>query len=170
MGLKLGMAFKFCISVSKEFRLKFRNYEALFLTFLEVTEKKKVHEAFLVLNKVKFKTLNNWLWCFEKHQKIKVYSRLDRGSTKHLFTRTTFDKKIGAKSRTLVKLDSTKKIGFLLLYISWLLFPKFNFWQEYLALGSIFDQTWDFTNILYFLKILNDWTTCGATWMPSFLY
>ena len=41
------MTFKFCISVSKEFRLKFRNYEALFLTFLDVTDKKKVHEAFL---------------------------------------------------------------------------------------------------------------------------
>ena len=106
------MAFKFCISVSKEFRLKFRNYEALFLTFLEVTEKKKVHEAFLVLNKVKFKTLNNWLWCFEKHQKIKVYSRLDRGRTKHLFINTNLGKKIGTKSNNLVTLDSTKKIDF----------------------------------------------------------
>lgn len=127
----------------------------------------------MALDKVKFTTLTQLssfiflieigkkLWSFEKHQKAEVYSRLDRCMTKYLLINTTFGKKFGTKSKNLVKLDSANRIRFLLLCISWLLFPKFNFWKQYLELGSIFNQTWDFANALYFLKILSDLATCG---------
>ena len=73
LGLKLDMNFKFCTSVSKEFKLKFRNYEAFFPTFLEVTAKKMVQEVFLVLNKLKFRTLtqlSSFIFLIENGSKL----------------------------------------------------------------------------------------------------
>ena len=52
------------------------------------------------------------------------------------------------------KLDSTKKVSYLLLRVFWLLFPKFNFLKGDWVLAYVSNQTWDFPNISLFRKIL----------------
>ena len=42
MGLALGMALKFYISVEKRLKVKVRKFQGLTPTFLEVTEEKQV--------------------------------------------------------------------------------------------------------------------------------
>ena len=65
-----------------------------------------------------------------------------------------------------VKLDSTKKVWYLLLRVFWLLFPKFNFWKRDWVLAYVFTQTWDFPSISLFRKILTLFFLVWA-WKPA---
>ena len=72
------------------------------------------------------------------------------------------------------KTGQVKKVWYLLLYVFWLLLPKFNFWNEGWALGYVSTQIWDFDDISLFPKILSLKLFCNSRgnskFEPSLLY
>ena len=65
--------------------------------------------------------------------------------------------KVRNKVKNPVKLDKTRNVWYLLLHASWLLLPKFIFFQSL----NVSTQIWDFSNIFSFPKILSLKVLCN---------